>query len=298
MSSIIVLALPEARRYAENVAKVLNAEFVEVETKDFPDGESYVRIPVSVSGKKVVVVSSVYPLQDKRLMKTFLLIDAAKDLDADRIIAVVPYFAYSRQDRRFRDGEPISLKTVLSILHSLGVDTVITVDVHKPAAFTHEKMRCINVEPFKLYADKIREILKSEPIVVLSPDFGSLWRAEKVARELNVEFDYFEKYRDRVTGQITMKPRQVNVEDKTVVIIDDIIATGGTMREAARYVKEMGARKVIAVATHCLFLENADAKLLQSGVDKIICSDTIETPYSEVYTSTLVGEQLRQILST
>ncbi len=298
MSSIIVLALPEARKYAEGIVRVLNAEFVEVETKDFPDGESYVRIPVSVSGKKVVVVSSVYPLQDKKLMKTFLLVDAARDLGADEITVVIPYFAYSRQDRRFRDGEPVSLKTVLSILYSLGVDAVVTVDVHKPAAFTHEKMRCINVEPFGLYAEKIRQIAGSEPVAVLSPDFGSLWRAEKVARELNVEFDYFEKYRDRVTGQITMKPRQVNVQGKTVVIVDDIIATGGTMREAARYVREMGAKRVLAVATHCLFLENADVKLLQSGVDKIICSDTVETPYSEICTSTLVGEHLRQILST
>lgn len=296
MSSVVVLALPEARRYAENVARVLSAELVEVETKDFPDGESYVRIPVAVSGKKVVVVSSVYPLQDKKLMKTFLLVDAARDLGAERVVAVIPYFAYSRQDRRFRDGEPVSLKTVLSILSSLGVDAVVTVDVHKPAAFTHERMRCINVEPFGLYAEKIREVAGGESVVVLSPDFGSLWRAEKIARELNVEFDYFEKYRDRVTGQITMKPRQVNVQGRTVVIVDDIIATGGTMREAAKYVREMGAKRVLAVATHCLFLGDADAKLLQSGVERILCSDTIETPYSEICTSTLVGEHLREIL--
>ena len=294
---MLVLSFPDEASRGERLARALGCEFVSVEYKVFPDGEDYVRVPVDVKGRDVVVLSTLYPDQDRKIFRTLLLLDALRDLGAGRIVLACPYFAYARQDRRFRDGEAVSLKSLIKLFECAGADVIVTVDVHKPEAFRGERARCVNVEPFGLYAEKIRQVVGGERIVVLSPDFGSLWRAQRVAEKLGVEFDYFEKYRDRITGEITMKPRQVDVKDKVVVIVDDIIATGGTLREATRIVKSMGAKKVVAVATHCQLLGGADAKLREAGIETIMCSDTLETPYSNISVIELIADEIRKILS-
>jgi len=278
------------------LANIMGVESICVEYKIFPDGEDYVRVPINVEGRDVVVLSDLYPDQDRKIFRTLLLIDALRDLHSRRIVLVCPYLAYSRQDRRFRDGEAISLRTLIKLFEDIGADSVLTVDVHKPQAFTCSRARCVNVEPFARYAEYVRENIGSD-VIVLSPDLGSLWRAERLAKELGTQYDYFEKYRDRVTGQITMRPREVDVRDRRVLIVDDIIATGGTIREATRIVKSMGAREVHVIATHCQFLNEADRKILEAGVDTIICSDTIETGHSKVTVFDLIAEEVRRILS-
>ncbi len=294
---MIVLSFPDDADKGRKLAESINAENICIEYKIFPDGEDYVRIPVNLSNvENVVVFSSLYPDQDRKIFRTILLVDLLNDFNVKNIIIVFPYLAYSRQDRRFRDGESVSLKTLIRIFEKFNVNSIVTVDVHKPQAFTSEKVKCINVEPFEKYADYIRKNIKTDNLVILSPDFGSLWRAEKVAKYLNVNYDYFEKYRDRVTGQITMKPREVDVKDRDVVIIDDIIATGGTIREATRILRSMNARSIHVIATHCQFLNNADKKLLESGVSSIICSDTINTDYSKISVLDLIGNQIRKLI--
>ncbi len=294
---MLVLSFPDEVGRGEKLARALGCEFVNVEYKVFPDGEDYVRVPVDVRGRDVIVLSTLYPDQDRKIFRTLLLLDALRDLGASKIVLVCPYLAYARQDRRFRDGEAVSLRSLIKLLECAGADIIVTVDVHKPEAFRGERARCVNVEPFRLYAEKIREVVGCDNVVVLSPDFGSLWRAQRVAERLNVEFDYFEKYRDRVTGEITMRPRQVEVRDRTVVIVDDIIATGGTLREATRIVRSMGARRVVAIATHCQFLGGADVKLREAGIEIIMCSDTIETPYSTISVVELIADEIRKVLS-
>ncbi len=293
---MIVLSFPDDVNRARRLAELLGFDFFCVEYKVFPDGEDYVRVPVDVKDRDVVVFSSLYPDQDRKIFRTILLLDALRDLNCRSLVLVCPYLAYSRQDRRFRDGEAVSLKTLIKIFENY-VDYILTVDVHKPQAFTSSKAVCINVEPFEKYAKYIENNVGREDLVILSPDFGSLWRAEKVAKILNVNYDYFEKYRDRVTGQITMKPREVDVKNRIVIIIDDIIATGGTIREATRILKSMNAKEVYALATHCQFLDNADRKLVESGVKSIICSDTIETGYSKISVLDLIAEHIHKILS-
>ncbi|NPA70986.1 MAG: ribose-phosphate diphosphokinase [Crenarchaeota archaeon] len=292
----LILTFPDSSERGRKLADAMGIESVPVEYKMFPDGEDYVRVPVEVKDRDVIVLSDLYPEQDRKIFRTLLLIDALRDLGARRIFLVCPYLAYSRQDRRFRDGEAISLKTLVKVFEDLGADYIVTVDVHKPQAFYGSKAKCINVEPFEKYARYVRENI-GDDVIVLSPDIGSLWRAEKIAKILGTSYDYFEKYRDRVTGQITMRPRQVDVRDRKVLIIDDIIATGGTIREATKILKNMGAREIHVIATHCQFLNNADKKIIDEGVKSIMCSDTIECNHSKITIFDIIAEHLRKLIT-
>ncbi|NPB00538.1 MAG: ribose-phosphate pyrophosphokinase [Crenarchaeota archaeon] len=292
----LILTFPESAERSRKLASDLGIESVSTEYKVFPDGEDYVRVPVDVKDIDVIVLSDLYPDQDRKIFRTLLLLDTLRDLGARRIVLVCPYLAYSRQDRRFRDGEAVSLKTLIKIFENLGADYIVTVDVHKPQAFSGSRAECINVEPFEKYARYVKENI-GEDVIVLSPDIGSLWRAEKVAKILGTSYDYFEKHRDRVTGQITMRPRQVDVRDKKVLIIDDIIATGGTIREATKILKNMGAREIHVIATHCQFLNNADKKIIDEGVKSIICTDTIECNHSKITVFDIIAEHLRRLIT-
>ena len=292
----LIFTFPECESFSKRLGNYLNLPVYTFETKIFPDGESYVRYPIDVRNEDIIIVQNPYPDQDRKLQQLYLAIDAAHDLGADKVIIVLPYFAYSRQDRRFRDGEAISLKTILKIFKKLNVYAVLTVDIHKPQAFTYEDLKCINIEPFSKYAEYIRNTIGIENLVLLSPDVGSLWRVERVGKLLNIEFDYLEKFRDRITGEITVKPKSLNVEGKNVIIIDDMIATGGTIVEASKILKKQGVKKIYTIATHCLLLGNADQKILNAGVEDVICSDTIECRYTKISTIELIGEELRKLI--
>ncbi|AEM38574.1 ribose-phosphate pyrophosphokinase [Pyrolobus fumarii 1A] len=257
---------------AQGLAEALGAELVNVEHKVFPDGESYVRIPSRLDGKIAVVVQSMYPEQDRRFVELLLLIEAAHGSGADHVIAVVPYIAYARQDRRFREGEPISIKTILSSLRAAGADALITIDIHKPESLTYFNGPTVNVDPTPLFAEAIRG---EKDVVVVAPDRGALHRAESLAMKLNVPYDYLEKFRDRVTGEITMKPKELRVEGKTVILVDDIISTGGTIAKAAEILRSQGARRIIVAVSHALLVGNALEKLVKAGVDRLLALDTV-----------------------
>ncbi len=297
MGKTLIASMPGSEDIGEKIALALNAAHAVLETKIFPDGESYVRYPID-PGKydMVIVVQRAYPEQDRRLIKALLAAHAARDLGAKEIHVVLPYLPYARQDRRFREGEVISLKAVLELFRGIGVKSIVAVDVHKPEAFHIENLRCINVEPFREYARAIREVVSGGDVVLLSPDLGSYWRVRKIAEALNVPFDHLEKSRDRVTGEITIRPKEIDVKGKFVFIIDDIIATGSTIAEAARILRSRGAAGIGVIATHCLMLGDAEAKLKSAGVEPIICSNTIPTAYSRIDVSGIIAEALKSTL--
>ncbi|WP_243679516.1 ribose-phosphate diphosphokinase [Vulcanisaeta souniana] len=199
MEKYLVASFPWSSDMGNEVANTLGLNHVTLETKQFPDGgESYIRYPIDITTYEgLILIQRAYPEQNNRLIQTMLAIHAARDMGIKNIHIVLPYLPYSRQDKRFRDGEPISLNTILSLLSLLGASSLITVDVHKPDAFKAPNMRCINVEPFDLYAGKIGNVSNA---VLLSPDIGSLWRVKKVSEYLGIPFSYLEKFRDRVTG--------------------------------------------------------------------------------------------------
>ncbi len=273
---MIVLGLTATNGVDKELAETLRAKHVVVEHKLFPDGESYIRIPVSVEHEHVVIVQSTYKPQDKHLLELLLAIEAVKDLGAQAITVVVPYLAYARQDKRFRTGEAISVKTVLRSIRCAGADILVTVEIHKEHVLTYFTGTAVNVSAMDALAEYFKD--KVENPLVLAPDIGALPRAKRFAGIVGGDYDYLEKIRDRVTGEVKVKPKNISVKDRVVVIVDDIISTGKTMALAAKQALEQGAREVYAACAHALFVDDAYKRLVNAGIKKIIATNTVPVP--------------------
>ena len=274
MSAVIV----PGRNYLEQAVKVastLNYPIAKVLWKEFPDGEQYVRIenPDLLSSRTAVVVNTMYPGQDKSVMETLMLVDACLRAGAVDVKLVIPYLAYSRQDKLFLAGEPVSFSIVLKTLRHLGATGLVTVDSHNPDKLTEFQGRVVNLLVSDLL---VQEALKysSNPIVI-APDKGALKRAEHAAVKLGLRFDYLVKTRDRITGQVSYQPREIRIGGEDIVIVDDIISTGGTIAESSKLLLEAGASSVIVAATHGLLIGNALEKIRAAGVRKVILANTL-----------------------
>ncbi|MEL9989797.1 MAG: ribose-phosphate diphosphokinase [Thermoproteus sp.] len=277
-----------AEDLARSISAKLGLDARPLEERDFPDGEVLVRIEPS---REAVLLVRLYPDVNKNIVKLFLALDALSDYGAERIILVAPYLPYARQDRRFREGEPISVKTILRHLREYPITHLITVDLHKPYVGNYvANMNVVDIYPVERYAEALKKLNVD---LVLSPDVGSLHRAEALARTLGVPFDYFEKFRDRETGEIYMKPRGTSgLQGRSVAIVDDILATGGTLVDACRNAKMLGASAVYAVVSHCQLLGNAREKI-RGCLNALYCSNTIPCEYASID----VSEHLAKTLS-
>ncbi len=272
---MIIAGLSGANGLDLKLSQLLNAELLRVESKTFPDGETYIRFYGGVSGETIVIIQTLYPHQDRKLFELLLSVDTAKDLGCKEVITVIPYLAYSRQDRRFLDGEPISVKTVLKLLRAVGVDHLITVDVHKVESLRFFHGNTVNLDPTPLFAEVLRNEVKAP--IVIAPDQGALSKARELAYLLHdSEYVAFKKYRDRVTGKVVHELLEVDFSGRDVVIVDDIISTGTTIANIASYVRDRDASKTYVVCSHALFVGDALTKVRMSGVSKIYALNTVK----------------------
>lgn len=272
---MIVLGVTATNDIDRELAEILGVKHAGVEHKVFPDGESYVRIPVNVNGEDVIVVQSTYAPQDKHIVELLITIDALRDLGASRITAVVPYLAYARQDKRFREGEGISIKTILKSIRASGADDLVVVEVHKENSLEFFSGKTMNVSSVYALAEYFKGM---ENLLVLAPDKGALRRAEIFAEIVGGDYDYLEKYRDRITGEVSVRPKNLDVRGRNVVIVDDIISTGKTMALAARQALRSGALNVYAACAHALLVDNALELLKGSGIKEIVATNTVPVP--------------------
>ena len=270
---------------AKSAAGKLGTEAVEAYAKTFPDGERYVRIDAELAGRPVVAVTTGYPEPSERVVEALLLVEAARGLGAASVIAAPLYMPYSRQDRRFLRGEPVSIRAVLRSLAAVGADAVATVDIHKQYSLDWFPGPSANIDPSPAFAETLRPLLGGDTVYVIGPDRGAVGRAHRLAEQLGAAFDYLEKHRDRVTGEVTLKPKTVDVEGATVVLVDDIVSTGGTLAKAAKLLYSLGARRVLAAVTHCLLVDAAPEKLEDAGIEALICSNTVETCWPKTRTA-------------
>jgi len=256
---------------SKELARSLRAKLAKVEIKRFPDDECYVRIDEELDGEDVFVVQTTWP--DKNIIELFLLQDAVKEFDVASLTTVVPYFGYARQDKQFKPGEPISARALARLIQ-LQTDEFITVDVHAPTVidwFDNVSARNVHAYP------SIGKHLKGKGIdLILSPDEGRADNAKRVADVVGCEADFLVK--ERLDGEtVEMKPKKLGVKGKKVAIVDDIIATGGTIAKAAEQLRKQGASKILAVCTHGVFAKSGLDKL-NAVCDEICSSDTIENP--------------------
>ena len=284
---------PASKKLGFKVAGEVGAELVEVESKVFPDGESYVRFTRDVEGKDLVVVQSCYPPQDKHFVELLLMVKTAKELGARRVAAVVPYLAYSRQDKRFLEGEAVSGRVLLELLGAAGVDFLVTVDIHSESILEELSYEAVNVTAMPLLARYLADLGLERPLV-LSPDRRREREAGIVARELGTEHSWLEKTRDLKTGEVKTQVKELPVEGRDVVIVDDIISTGGTIANAARIVKEQGARRVVAACTHPILSPGAEERMRSAGVEIVVGTDSVESSVSLVTVAPAVAEALKR----
>jgi ribose-phosphate pyrophosphokinase len=273
----VVVALPHLpRTFAEEFARRVGGELVEASSKTFPDGEAYVRIEGSLEGSTAYILFTGFPEPSQRLVEAMLAVEAARGLGASRVVAVAAYMPYARQDRRFLRGEPVSVRAALYSLASAGAEALVAVDIHKPASLQWFPGPAANVSPAPAFAEVLHPLVEGrDRVYIVAPDRGALERAKRLASLMGLPFDYLEKARDRVTGEVTVKPKTLDVKGATVILVDDIVSTGGTIAKAAELLYRQGAETVMVAATHGLFVGNALEKIRRAGITAIVVADTV-----------------------
>ena len=284
---MIVIGGSSSVGLARDVAKLLGCEFIQASTTRFPDGECYTRLDRESIDSDAVIIQNTYP--DGNLIEMLLIRDAAITLGAKRITMVIPYFGYARQDRLFKPGEPMSARVMCDILDRI-CDKVITIDLHKESTldnFTHAHKDLKAAGP-------IAEYFRGKGIdMVLSPDIGASARAKDVGDRLGVPYDHLEK--TRLSGtEVRIAPAKVDCAGKRILIVDDMISTGGTIIAAAAALKQAGAVSVSVACTHGVFVNNAIENLRGSQLEKVLCCNTIDTMFSEISVAGIIADELRK----
>jgi len=290
---LIVVPGPASRELGRKIADLLKIRVVPVEFKRFPDGESYIRFDGNVKNEDIVIVQTTSPPQNENLIQLFLMANNAKDLKARSITTVVPYFAYTRQDKRFRPGEAFSVKTIVTLLEACGVHKIITVNSHNPKILGAFKVRVKDLSAIGLLAEHFK---KQGFDRAFSLSLGK--KAQSVAAEANDvlkgEYGYVETRRDRLTGKVTVKKKALPVKNRDVIIFDDIISSGGTMIKAIKLVREQGAQRIYAACVHPLLIGDAKDKIVESDADGIVGTDCVPSSVSLVSVAPLIAKALTE----
>lgn len=294
MAEKLVLPGPASEDLGAAVAEKLGLEVLKAEFKVFPDGESKFTVDEMVSGKSVYIVQSTYPPVDQHL---FQLLLAAHTLSQEgaRVTAVMPYLAYARQDKEFLPGEGITLGTIGHLLRSVGVSRLATVDMHSAEGLSLFSFPAYSVSAIPALVDHARRNITLHDPVVISPDFGASKRTEAFARLLGARFAQLDKTRDKSTGEVSVKKAELDVKGKDVLIVDDIISTGGTVKAAAVEVLRNGAARAIVLCVHGLFVGDAAEKVEKAGVKVIVSTNTVPGKLSKVDVSDALAAHLKTL---
>ncbi|HUY29248.1 MAG TPA: ribose-phosphate pyrophosphokinase [Candidatus Binataceae bacterium] len=259
---------------AREVAEHLQVRLSQVEVGRFPDGEVMVEVRENVRGGDVFVIQSICTPPNENLMELLLLMDALRRASAKRITAVIPYFGYSRQDRKVAPRVPISAKLVADLITTAGAMRVLTVDLHAGQIQGFFNIPVDNLYAMPVLISYLRKRLDGQNISVVSPDAGGVERARAFARRLNANLAIIDKRRQRASEIAGMR-LVGEVKDTVAVLVDDMIDTAGTITEAAKVVSAAGATEVLAVATHPILSDPACDRLSKSIIKEIIATNTI-----------------------
>ena len=294
MAEKLVLAGPASEELGRSVAERLGLTLLGAEFKVFPDGESKFTLNEKVSGKSVLLIQSTHAPVDQHL---FQLLLAAHQLSEEgaKVTAVVPYLAYARQDKEFLPGEGVTLGVIAHLMRSMGVRRLVTVDIHSAEGLALFSFPTYSVSAIPSLVNYAKEKLDLRDPVVISPDFGGSKRTEAFAQLYGAKFLQLSKTRDRTTGDVSVQESKLEVEGKEVVIVDDIISTGGTVRAAAQAVLKQGARKAVAVCVHGLFVGDAVQRLEDASVGPIVCTNTVPGKHSRVDVADALASHLRTL---
>ena len=306
-----VVSGSSGRELAASLADIMGMEYVSLESRKFPDGEGYVRVPSEsfelIRSEPVILVSNTYP--DSGIMRTILLLEAIGDvrrgdlsnyrgeepqkLDdvGPGVYLAIPYFGYARQDKRFSPGEAISARVIADIMGRI-CEGIVILDLHEPMVLENMSVPVKFVSSMPEIADLLGN--DSKPDFILSPDKGAISRASEVAGLMDCEFSYLEKTRiDAHTIEHT--PKDLDVDGKVVAIVDDMISTGGTICRASDALRRQGATAVFAACTHGLFTGGALSKLA-NHVDGVFTTDSLPNPRAVVSAAPALARGLDDLM--
>ena len=290
MSAITVIGGNASEDIAKRLAKKLKAKFVSSELRIFPDGES----KVTISGKpkgKIIVVNSTYPPVDTNLMQTLSLISKARQFSKN-VVCAIPYMGYARQDREFLPGEIVTLSVIAKLLAAAGASKVIVVDMHSMLGLRHFKIPIRNVSAVPELANHLKKLRLKDPLVV-SPDLGGKERAKEFAKFYGTSYIALQKQRDRKTGKVQIMTANLNgVKGRDLVLVDDMISTGGSIVKATQFLKKQKCGRVFVACTHALLIDDAEKKIKKSGVSAIISANTIPGNTSIVDVSGVIAKAI------
>jgi ribose-phosphate pyrophosphokinase len=278
-----LFALQATAELGSSVAQALGLPLAPHEERAFEDGEHKARPLEPVAGRDVYVIQSLHGgpalSANDKLCRLLFFIGALKDAGAARITAVVPYLCYARKDRRTKPFDPVTTRYIAGMFESVGTDTVVTLEVHNPAAFENAfRCRTVALTATPLFVDFATQ-LGDDNLCVVSPDTGGAKRAELLRETLEaacgrpVAKAFADKHRSAgvVSGDLFVG----DVAGRTALIIDDLISTGGTLLRAARAARWAGARRVLALVTHGLFMPGAAAVLADAAIERLVVTDCV-----------------------
>jgi ribose-phosphate pyrophosphokinase len=257
---------------ARKVASELKISLGNVSRETFPDGEIGIQIQENVRGKDVFLLQSLAKRPNHNLMELLIMVDALKRASARSIVAVLPYYAYARQDRKDKGRVPITAKLVANLLEKAGVTRVLTMDLHTEQIQGFFDIPVDNLYARPLFIRKIKE-LGWKDLVVVSPDVGSNRMARKFAEDLKVDLAIVDKRRID-SNRVEVNALIGDVKGKHVLLVDDICSTGETLSQAAEACRKEGAKRVDAFVTHGLFVGKGEVE----GIDHLYATDTIPAP--------------------
>ena len=282
-SELRLFALKASAGIGKSIAEELGQPLAAHEERDFEDGEHKTRPLDSVRGRDVYVIQSLHggPAEsaNDKLVRLLFFIGALKDAGVARVTVVAPYLCYARKDRRTKPNDPVATRYIASLFEAVGTDMMVTLEVHNPTAFENA-FRCptvaLTATPlFVAYAKKFA----ADDLCVVSPDTGGVKRAELFRETLEAEIGkpvgkgFAEKHRSGgvVSGDMFVG----DVEGATVLLIDDLISTGGTLLRAARAARKAGAKRVVAMVTHGLFMPGAGTVIADPAIDRFVVTDSV-----------------------
>ena len=277
---------------ARKLSQKIKANLVKSEIRTFPDGESKITISGIISKRKSIVVQSICPPVDTNLIHALSLISKAKET-SDEVIAVIPYMGYARQDREFLPGEIITMKVLGKLFKGSGASKIIAVDIHSMLGFKHFSIKTENISAIADLAQYFKKLNLKNPLVV-SPDQGGKERAKVFAKEFGSEYIALEKKRDRKTGKVQIKTKNVDeVTNRDLILVDDMISTGGSIVKATQFLKKQKCKRVYVACTHALLINNAENKIKKAGVTRIVSTNTIPNKTSIVDISNTIAKAIK-----
>jgi len=287
---------------SKNIAKFLKTKLVNSSIRKFADGEIYIEINENIRGNSIFIIQSISSPANDNLMELLLCIDALKRSSAKNITAVIPYFGYARQDRKVVPRTSISAKLVSNLITKAGADRVVTVDLHAGQIQGFFDIPVDNLFSTPIFARHAKKYIKSKKIICVAPDVGGTERARALGKLLNVGLAIVDKRRPK-PGQSQVMNVIGDVKNQTCIIVDDIIDSGGTIVNAAKALKQRGAKEVYVYITHGVLSGDAVKKIKNSVIKNLVITDTIDNSQKtknvkniEVLPiSNLMGEAIKRI---